>query len=185
MNRSLLTLALLATPAVFAHGAGHLKGVVANADANQVTLTTEAKTPEVIRFDKDTRFDNDGKPAVVSALAPGLRVIVHLKPGAKLPTAALVKFAAPPPVRVEVSVTADGFVVGKAAPPLKVGTPVTLVVTRTVEKTCATDIVLKEFGLSVPLPLSKPVEVTFVPTQTGKVHFACAMDMLTGDLQVQ
>lgn len=184
MNKSLLTLALLASGAVFAHGAGHLKGVIASVDAKQVTLTTEEKSPAVVSIDKTTKFENDGKPATVGALAPGLRVIVHLKGGAKTPTAALVKFAAPAPVRVEVAVTADGFVVGKA-PPLKVGTPVTLVVTRNVEKTCATDIVLKDFGLSVPLPLSKPVEVTIVPKQAGKVHFACAMDMVTGDLQVQ
>ena len=184
MNRPLLTLALLASGAVFAHGAGHLKGAIASVDAKQVTLTTEEKDPELISLTKDTRFENDGKPAAASALAPGLRVIVHLKEGAKTPTAALVKFAAPAPVRVEVAVTGDGFVVGKV-PPLKVGTPVTLVVTRTVEKTCATDIVLKEFGLSVPLPLSKPVEVTIVPKQAGKVHFACAMNMVAGDLQVQ
>ena len=38
---------------------------------------------------------------------------------------------------------------------------------------------------AVGLPLSKPVEVTFVPTKAGKVHFACAMDMVSGDLQVE
>ncbi len=184
MSRTLLTLALFTSGAAFAHGAGHLKGVIASVDAKQVTLTTEEKEPEIVSLDKSTRFENDGKPAASSALAPGLRVIVHLKEGAKTTTAALVKFAAPAPVRVEVAVTGDGFVVGKV-PPLKVGTPVTLVVTRNEEKTCATDIVLKEFGLSVPVPLAKPVEVTIVPMQAGKVHFACAMDMVAGDLQVQ
>lgn len=184
MTRTLLTLALLASGAGFAHGAGHLKGVVATAGAKQLTLTTAEKKTELVGLDEDTRYENEGRPATASALAPGLRVVVHLKQGTKTPTAALVKFAAPAPVRVEVAVTADGFVVEKA-PPLKVGGPVTLVVTRKVEKTCATDIVLKEFGLSVPLPLSKPVEVTFVPKQAGKVHFACAMDMVAGELEVQ
>ena len=69
---------------------------------------------------------------------------------AKPQTAALVKFAAIAPVRVLIEVTKEGFVVGNP-PTLKVGTPVTLVVTRTTDKTCATDIVLKEFGLSAPL----------------------------------
>ena len=184
MNRTLFAVTFLVSAAAFAHGAGHLKGVLSAVDTRQFTVTTEEKTSEVVSFDKATRFENDGKVATVSALAPGLRVVVHLKAGAKTPTAVLVKFAAPAAVRIEVAVTEDGFVVGKA-PTLKVGTPVTLVVTRKVEKTCATDVVLKEFGLSVPLPLSTPVEVTFVPKQPGKVHFACAMDMVSGELKVE
>jgi plastocyanin domain-containing protein len=88
------------------------------------------------------------------------------------------------PVRLAVSVTAEGFVV--AAPrALQAGQPVTLVVTRSVERTCATDIVLKDFGISRPLPLNTPVEVTFVPKKKGKVHFSCAMDMVSGDLTVE
>lgn len=183
MNRSVFALTLFVSVTVFAHGGGHLKGSIATVDAKQLTLTTGAKSPELIAFDKETRFENAGKPATAAALAPGLRVVVHLKAGARPAVAAVVKFAAPTAVRIEVAVTKDGFVLGKV-PSLKVGTPVTLVVTRTVEQTCATDIVLKEFGLSVPLPLSKPVEVTFVPRQAGKVHFACAMDMISGDLKV-
>ncbi len=184
MNRALLSLTILVSGAALAHGAGHLKGVVVRADAGQLTLTTEAKSPEVVVLEKDTRFENDGKASSVAALTAGLRVVVHLKAGAKTPTAVLVKFAALAPVRIEVAVTADGFVVGKS-PVLNVGTPVTLVVTRSVEKTCATEIVLKEFGIAAPLPLSKPVEVTFVPKQAGKVHFSCAMDMVSGELEVK
>ena len=184
MNKSILALTLFVSATVFAHGGGHLKGTIATVDGNQMTLMTKAKAPELVKFDKDTHFENDGKPAIAGALAPGLRVVVHLKEGAKPPVAAVVKFAAPASVRIDVSVNDDGFVLGKV-PPLKAGTPVTLVVTRTVEQTCAKDIVLKDFGLSVPLPLDKPVEVTFVPRQAGKVHFACAMNMLSGDLQVQ
>ena len=184
MKKSILVFTLFASTAVFAHGAGHLKGTVAAVGTSQLTLTTEAKTPESVAFDKETRFENSGKAASAAAMAPGLRVVVHLREGAKPRVAAFVKFAAPEPVRIEVSVNDDGFVLGKV-PPLKAGTPVTLVVTRTVEQTCAKDIVLKDFGLSVPLPLAKPVEVTFVPKQAGKVHFACAMDMLSGDLQVR
>lgn len=181
---ALITLIFLVPGAAFAHGAGHLKGVVVAVDTKQVKLTTEDKKDELVAFDKDTRFENDGKAAAASAIVPGLRVVVHLKEGSKTATAALVKFVAATPVRVTVTVTDDGFVL-KKAPPLKVGTPITLVVTREVDKTCAKDIVLKDFGLSVPLPLSKPVEVTFVPTKAGKVHFACAMDMVSGDLQVE
>lgn len=183
MNRASLAVTVLLSTAVWAHGGGHLKGIVTSTGEKQLTLTTEEQKAEVVAFDKDTRFENDGKAAAVKAVVPGLRVVVHLKAGSKPQTAALVKFAAAAPVKVSVEVTKDGFVVANA-PSIKVGTPVTMVVTRTVEKTCATEIVLKDIGLSAPLPLGKPVEITFVPTRSGKVHFACAMDMISGDLSV-
>lgn len=88
------------------------------------------------------------------------------------------------PVRVEVAVTADGFVVANP-PALRAGQPVTLVVTRKVERTCATDVVLKAYGISRPLPLNQPVELTFTPSKPGKVHVACAMDMVSTDLSVE
>ena len=185
MNRASLAITLLLSAAAWAHGGGaHFKGSVSYADEKQLTVTTEEKKTEVVTFNKDTRFESDGKPATAKALVPGLRVVVHLKAGVKPQTAALVKFSAGTPVRVLVEVTKDGFVVANA-PSLKAGTPVTRVVTRTVDNTCATDIVLKEFGLSAPLPLGKPVEVTFVPSKPGKVHFACAMDMFSGELKVE
>lgn len=185
MNRASLALTLFLSAAAWAHGGGgHLKGVVASSDEKQLTLTTEEKKTEVVALDKDTRFESDGKAATAKALVPGLRVVVHLKEGSKSQTAALVKFAAVTPVRVLIEVTKSGFVV-RNAPTLKVGTPVTLVVTRTTDKTCATDIVLKDYGISATLPLSKPVEVTFVPTAPGLVQFTCAMDMVSGELKVE
>jgi plastocyanin domain-containing protein len=91
---------------------------------------------------------------------------------------------APAGARREVTVTQAGFVV-KDNHPLKKGEPVTLVVTRKVDKTCAKDIVLKDFDIKQALPLDKAVEVTFTPKTAGKVHFSCAMNMLGGDLTVE
>ncbi|MBL8914528.1 MAG: cupredoxin domain-containing protein [Archangium sp.] len=177
---SLLTLSTFA----FAHGGGHLKGVINQISDSQLTLTVDDKDKLVVALDKDSKFENDGKPATVKALTVGSRVVVHLKPGAKSKVAALVKFATAPAQRVEVSVTSEGFVVPPTAT-LRAGQQVTLVVTRSVEKTCATDIVLKDFGITQPLPLNKPVEVTFTPTKAGQVRFACAMDMVSGSLKVE
>lgn len=87
-------------------------------------------------------------------------------------------------LRLEVTVTSDGFTVKKPQA-LKVGQPVTLVVTRTTERTCATDIVVQQFGLKKALPLNQPVEVSFVPRKAGPVRFACAMDMVSGELTVE
>lgn len=86
--------------------------------------------------------------------------------------------------RLEVVVTADGFVVGDNKP-FKVGQPITLIVTRKVEATCATEIVIKEYGINQNLPLNKPVEVSFTPRKAGPVRFACAMDMIAGQLKVE
>ncbi len=81
---------------------------------------------------------------------------------------------------IAVAVTADGFVPARSR--VKVGEPVTLVVTRQVERTCATEIVIKDYGINKPLPHGQPVEITFTPTKPGSIHYACAMDMVGGEL---
>lgn len=164
----------------------HLKGEVTAIDDKQLTLTTEKKEAVTLSIDKQTQFENNSKASTASELPVGTRATVKLRAGAKAPTAAVVTFIATAPAaeRIEVSVTSDGFTLAHPRA-VKVGRPVTLVVTRTTEKTCATDIVLKEFGISKPLPLNKSVEVSFVPKKAGKVHFACAMDMVSGDLTVE
>jgi plastocyanin domain-containing protein len=84
---------------------------------------------------------------------------------------------------IEMSVTAEGFV--PAAVRVKAGQPVKLVVTRKVERTCATEIVIKDFGINKPLPLNQAVEVAFTPTAPGEVRYACAMDMIAGVIVVE
>ncbi len=84
---------------------------------------------------------------------------------------------------VAIEVTGQGFVPAQAA--VKSGRPVTLVVTRKTDRTCATEIVLKEYGISRPLPLNEAVEVTFTPRKTGPVRYACGMDMVAGTLTVE
>jgi plastocyanin domain-containing protein len=66
-----------------------------------------------------------------------------------------------------------------------VGKPIKLVVTRKTDKTCATEIVIKEYGINQKLPLNQPVEVVFTPTKPGKVRFACGMDMIAGEIEVK
>lgn len=84
---------------------------------------------------------------------------------------------------VELSVTAEGFV--PASFKVHADRPVKLVATRKVERTCATDIVIKDLKISAPLPLNKPVELMFTPTKPGKVRFSCAMDMIAGEIVVE
>ena len=84
---------------------------------------------------------------------------------------------------VAIAVTARGF--EPRTVKAQVGKPLTMVVTRKVERTCATEIVIKDYGIDQPLPLDQPVKVTFTPTKPGKVRFACGMDMIAGKIAVQ
>ncbi len=84
---------------------------------------------------------------------------------------------------IEIAVTADGFTPSDVK--AKVGETVKLVVTRKVERTCATEIVLKDFGVNVKLPLGKTVVVTVKPTKPGAYRFACGMNMIAGTLHVE
>lgn len=63
--------------------------------------------------------------------------------------------------------------------------PLTLVFTRTTDETCATEIVLPEYGINQKLPLDQSVTVTFTPTRTGELRYACAMNMFQGVIEVR
>ncbi len=84
---------------------------------------------------------------------------------------------------VRITVTKNGY------EPFRVkataGKPLTLVVTRTTDETCATEIVIPDAGISQPLPLLKPVTITFTPTRTGELRYSCAMKMFQGVIDVR
>ena len=84
---------------------------------------------------------------------------------------------------VNLEVTKEGFVPAQVK--VKAGQPVKLVVTRKTEITCATEIVMKDFGVNEPLPLNKTVVVTVKPEKAGSYRFACGMDMIAGALVVE
>lgn len=84
---------------------------------------------------------------------------------------------------VEITVTGKGF--EPSVVTVKSGRPVKLVVTRKTERTCATEIVLKDFGVNQPLPYEKPVTVVVNPKRPGQYRFSCGMDMIAGVLKVE
>jgi plastocyanin domain-containing protein len=99
------------------------------------------------------------------------------------PTPAAAPAAAPKGAQVvQVTVTEDGFV--PAAIKVRRGQPVTLQVTRKTDQTCATEIVMKDFGVNQKLPLGKTVSVTITPKGPGAFRYACGMDMIAGVLTV-
>ena len=83
---------------------------------------------------------------------------------------------------VEMDVTSEGFVPSMVK--VKKGERVRLVVTRKTERTCATEIVVKDHGISAPLPLGKPVAVELTPARSGEIRYACAMGHVAGVLLV-
>jgi plastocyanin domain-containing protein len=84
--------------------------------------------------------------------------------------------------RVAVEVTDEGFVPKEI--PAKVGQPITLVVTRKTDVTCAKQIVFADLGVEKELPMNQAVEVTVTPERQGELRFACDMDMIAGRLVV-
>ncbi len=79
---------------------------------------------------------------------------------------------------VAIAVTSAGF--EPAQVNVKANQPVKLVVTRKTEQTCAKTIVIKDFGIEKALPLDQPVEITFTPSKSGQIRYACAMNMVAG-----
>jgi plastocyanin domain-containing protein len=85
--------------------------------------------------------------------------------------------------RVAIAVTDKGF--EPATVTVTAGKPVTLVVTRQTDKTCATELVMEEHHINQKLPLGTPVEITFTPEKPGELTYACAMDMYHGKVIVK
>lgn len=84
---------------------------------------------------------------------------------------------------VELTVTGDGFVPSQVR--VNKGEPVRLAITRKVQRTCATEVVIKDYGIDQPLPLGKTVYIDLTPTRSGNVRYACGMDMIGGVLIVE
>jgi plastocyanin domain-containing protein len=85
--------------------------------------------------------------------------------------------------RVRIAVTGQGF--QPATVTVQAGQPVVLLVTRKTDRTCATALVLKAYGIDAPLPLGKTVAIRFTPARRGELTYACPMDMIRGKIIVR
>jgi plastocyanin domain-containing protein len=84
---------------------------------------------------------------------------------------------------VRITVTKNGYEPARVQATR--GKPLTLVVTRTTDENCATEIVIPEAQIAEDLPLGKPVTITFTPQRTGELRYSCAMQMFQGVIEVR
>ena len=82
-----------------------------------------------------------------------------------------------------VELTSQGY--EPATLKLRVGVPARVTFTRRVSATCATEVVLSDYGIRRTLPLDEPVVVEFTPEKSGEFTFSCGMGMLRGSLIVK
>ncbi len=82
------------------------------------------------------------------------------------------------PREVKIQVTERGFEPARIR--VSREEPVALVVTRKTERTCATELVMEEYGIHAELPVGEPVRISLTPTRSGPVKFGCAMGKMIG-----
>ena len=87
------------------------------------------------------------------------------------------------PQTVTIDVTDRGFVPAEVK--VHAGEPVTLLVTRKTDATCAKEFVIPQLGVRQALPLDQTVRIEVTPPEPGDVRFACGMDMVAGKFVVQ
>jgi plastocyanin domain-containing protein len=87
------------------------------------------------------------------------------------------------PARFQVAVTDSGFTPNSITVPA--GLPVTLVVTRKTDQTCAKEIVFPAQSIRKELPLNEAVEITLPASGKGEIQYVCGMDMIRGTVVVQ
>jgi plastocyanin domain-containing protein len=81
---------------------------------------------------------------------------------------------------IKVSVDASGYHPTEAK--AKAGMPVRIEFTRTTDEGCGQQLVFPEQNIKKDLPLNQPVAVDLTMPASGKVAFACGMDMYRGSI---
>lgn len=138
-----------------------------------------------VRAVEAEKLAGDGKRVAVKAsIEPGMKVVVsggeYLREGDEVQDVTVVALKDELPSAVTVSVTEKGFEPDVVE--VKKGVPVRITFIRKTDKTCATDVVFPEFGITRNLPMNEPVVIEITPQKSGAVVFACGMSMIRGSV---
>lgn len=87
------------------------------------------------------------------------------------------------PREIKVAVTEKGFVPSSIK--VKRGQSVVLAITRKTDRTCATEAVFASLDTTFALPLNQTVRVALRPDSTGRISFACGMNMIKAQIIVE
>lgn len=91
--------------------------------------------------------------------------------------------AASPPAQ-QATITASGGGYSPRQITVKVGEPVTLNLVTQGNYSCSSVFTIPSLGITQSLPVTGTAQVTFTPTETGPLAFACGMGMFTGTINV-
>jgi plastocyanin domain-containing protein len=81
-----------------------------------------------------------------------------------------------------IEITSKGFEPSSLT--LKTGVPAKVNFVRKTDETCATEVVIKEYGINRKLPVGETVTIELTPRK-GELTFACGMEMFKGKLIVE
>jgi plastocyanin domain-containing protein len=84
---------------------------------------------------------------------------------------------------IKVTISSKGYTPG--AIKVKKGQKIRLLLTRTDEQNCGSEIVFSSLNIKKTLPLGKTVTVEFTPQNAGEISFTCGMGMMKGKIVVQ
>ena len=83
-----------------------------------------------------------------------------------------------------VAITVDGDGFKPSSVTFKKGAPASLVFTRTVDDTCATEVVFPQLDIKKELPKNTPVTITVPTDKEQKLTFQCGMGMYKSSVVV-
>ena len=182
--------------ALWAHGGKpHYMGEVTAVDATHIELKLQDGKAFSAKLDKDTKVFNGDAPAALADVKVGGRAVLHLSGEGKAlvvreihigekhaASEASGEAAHAERQTVAISVTEQGFTPSNAK--VKMGEPISLVITRKTDQTCAKEIRIPDYGVTRELPLNSPVTITLTPKKSGEIKYTCGMGMLGGVISV-
>jgi hypothetical protein len=140
------------------------RSAVQSLGAKQVVYVATSEPGVFIQRDVTTGAEAGGTVAVYSGLNAGERDEAGIQ-------------------TVNIVVSEKGFEPSTIR--LKRDIPARLTFVRKIEETCATEVVIADFGITRDLPLNKSVVIEFTPNKTGEFNFACEMNMVGGKIVVR